>query len=154
MATSSTRRVDRVGYVQAPHGYYPDRDAYSRGDAYRRSSDNRSFADTQTVETATYKPSYIINAQLPCPSSPMPLKLSFDEASYTVRKGEFLTFTITLLMSNGLRIDMSRTAHLHILNPQIIARRGQEWQAIRAGETMIEAITNGMRATAHIRVLE
>jgi hypothetical protein len=84
----------------------------------------------------------------------MPLKLSFDEASYTVRKGEFLTFTITLLMSNGLRIDMSRTAHLHILNPQIIARRGQEWQAIRAGETMIEAITNGMRATAHIRVLE
>jgi|GEM_PF-2565473 len=153
MATSSIRRIDRTSSIQAPHGYYTDRDAYSRADAYRRLPTRKNYAASHVAEQGYDAPGHV-SAILPCPSSPMPLKLSFDEQTYTVRTGECLTFTITLLMSNGLKIDMSETAHLHIFTPQILVRKGQVWQAIRSGETMIEAIAGGMRATARIRVLD
>jgi len=153
MATSSIRRIDRTGYIQPPHGYYTDRDAYSRADAYRRLSPRKSSVASQTAESGYYSPGHV-STILPCPSSPMPLKLSFDEQTYTLRTGDSLTFTITLLMSNGLKIDMSETSHIHLLSPQVIIRKGQEWQAHRSGETMIEAIAGGMRATARIRVLD
>jgi hypothetical protein len=153
MASSSIRRIDRTASVQAPHGYYPDRDAPSRAAAYRRYASRKAKEASPAAEQDCYRPGHV-SAILPCPSSPMPLKLSFDEQTYTVRTGESITFNITLLMSNGLKIDMSETAHLHLFSPQIVIRQDQEWRAVHPGETLIEAIAGGLRATARIRVLD